>query len=114
MFDIEIYKSLGYLDNKMEWRKWMKEIPYIQFPSDLKVKAIPAFGGAIIRYQVADLEEKASVSIYLDCYDILGLVGEPYWEIYPHDGDTYRVLMNDTEELVLRIKEAIEIQLNEK
>lgn len=96
------------LEEREEWRKWMTEIPAIQFPSEWGVKIIPPFAGAIARFWV-DLGE-AHVSVYLDCYDNLGVVGEPYWEIYPYDDDTYRVLMADVDELVQRIQESLSAQ----
>lgn len=94
------------LGQKHEWRKWAKEIPFIQWPADWKVKAVPPFCGAIIRYVVET--PKARVSIYLDCYDQLGCFGEPYWEAYPVEGDTARFEMSDIEGLLKVIASATE------
>ena len=59
-----------------EWEKWTKEIPYINFPERFEVKIIPPFTGAVIRFLVRDKEyPSASVSVYLDCYEILGIYG---------------------------------------
>lgn len=96
------------LAQKQEWMKWQKEIPFIQWPADWLVKAVPPFAGAIIRYRVKKMENKNSVSIYLDCYDQLGCFGEPYWEIFPVEGDTYRCAMKNTDELLEQIKIALE------
>lgn len=89
----------SYLADRFEWRKWMEEIPFIKWPADWAVKAIPPFGKAVIRYRVK-LPCGSEVSIYLDCYDNLGVVGKPYWEVYPYQGDCARVFMNDTDELI--------------
>lgn len=94
------------VEEQHEWRRWTVEIPHIQFPSDWAVQIIPPFGGAVARFCVHKNGKR--VSIYLDCYDELGVVGQPYWEIYPYDGDTYRCLMNDTNELIEAIGHALQ------
>lgn len=94
------------VESQHEWRKWLSEIPTITFPSDWAVQIVPPFGGAVARFCVH--KEGKRISVYLDCYDELGFVGQPYWEMYPYKGDTYRCLMNDTDELVQKIKEALE------
>lgn len=86
-----------------EWRKWADEIPFIQWPSEWKIKAVPPFCGAVIRYWI-EKPNGNRISVYLDCYGQLGWVGHPYWEAYPVDGDTFRCAMNETKELL----EAIE------
>lgn len=89
----------------MEYDKWVKEIPFIKFDNDWEVKVIPPFATAVARFQVQ--KGKAFVSVYLDCYDNLGIFGKPYWEVYPHEGDVYRCEMNNTEELLKAIRESI-------
>jgi len=78
-----------------EWDKWRNEIPYIQWPESWAVKAIPPFSTGIIRYNITKPNTNIFVSVYLDCYDQAGCVGEPYWEIYPVDGDCERVLFSE-------------------
>lgn len=98
MRDLEDFSSFEDLlqarikvETHYEWRKWIDKIPYINFDSDWDVKAIPPFSGAIIRYLIKDKSSNKVVSIYLDCYDELGLVGEPYWELYPdNEGGRYK------------------------
>ena len=41
------------------------------------------------------------------CYEELGVFGEPYWEICPHTDDVYRVKMNNIDELVSEIENAL-------
>lgn len=95
-----------------EWDKWAKEIPFINFHKDWLVKAIPPFGGAVIRYYIKHKNKPDShVSIYLDCYDNLGFMNEPYWELYPNkEGDCDRFLMNDVDGLLKGIKKALKAQ----
>jgi len=97
-----------------EWYKWIDKIPFIQLPNYLQIKIIPPFSGAIVRFGVCDINNPESyVSVYLDCYDLLGWFDEPYWEIYPYENDVYRIEMNDADGLVKAIKYSIDLQ-NEK
>ena len=90
----------------MEHTKWLKEIPYLKFPSEWEVQISPPFTGAVVRFRVKYNDRE--VSVYLDCYGSLGAIDQPYWEIYPHQEDTYRCYMNETEELMNAIKESLE------
>lgn len=108
---MKVFESSAKLENLQEWYKWTKEIPAIEFRQGYKVQVIPPMTGAIVRFRL--IKGKHSISVYLDCYDMLGLVGEPYWEIYPYDGDVARVYMDDTDELLDRIDEAFK-QLEEQ
>lgn len=92
-------------DQKMESRKWSEEIPFINFPNDWKIKIIPPFAGAVVRFRIE--KNNAAVSVYLDCYDHLGCYGEPYWEIYPYNEDTFRCDMKDTDSLLKAIEETL-------
>ena len=96
-----------------EWDKWREKIPFINFPERFEVKIIPPFGGAVARFQIRDKEyEDTWVSVYLDCYDLLGYYGEPYWEIYPYNEDIYRCGMNETDELIKAITHSIDNQIS--
>lgn len=99
------YNIISKYHQEMESDKWFKEIPYLKFDPSWRVKIIPGFAGAVIRFRVQ--KGDAEVSIYLDCYDQLGFVGAPYWEVYPVDGDVHRCLMNDTKELMEAIDQSI-------
>lgn len=103
------------IENDYEWREWIKNIPYINFPPDWNVKIMPPFGGAMIRFKVKKNDSDKCVSVYLDCHHSLGYYGEsgnePYWEIYPaFDGDTARFDINNIKEIM----EEIEKSLNHK
>lgn len=107
---LKLMQARALIESHYEWRKWAQEIPYIKFPGNWEVKAIPPFGGAIIRYIIKH-ENSAdnSISIYLDCYGELGVVDEPYWELYPDiDGQNWRCGMEDTEELLDRLHEILD------
>lgn len=94
-------------DLVMATREIAGDIPYIQWPHNWLVKAVPPFSGAVIRYYVTKHDSERPVSIYLDWYDILGCVGEPYWEVYPYNDDTFRCAMAD----IKALKNAIRISL---
>ena len=88
-----------------QWREWVKKIPFIRFPADWDVKVIPPFGGALVRFTVR-LPDGETRSVYLDAWNRLGFYGdppEPYWEVYPFEGDVGRCDMADTAELLRMI-----------
>ena len=97
-------------EKQMDFRKWADEIPFLKFPEKWEIQISPPWGGAVVRFRIKC--GKAHVSIYLDCYENLGYVGQPYWEIYPYSGDTYRCFLNETDELLKAISESIEQQNN--
>jgi hypothetical protein len=102
-------------EEKFEWRKWMTEIPFINFPSNWSIRIIPPMTAAVVRFRVAEREkEDREISVYLDCYNCLGLFTgsdekpEPYWEIYPAaDGDVERYEMKDISGLLAGITESL-------
>lgn len=104
------YNLLREYEEQMEHRKWIKEIPYLQFPADWKVKITPPFAGAVVRFGV----EKGgnNVSVYLDCYDKLGCYGSPYWEVYPYNDDVFRCDISDVEGLLAAIAYSLSEQIN--
>lgn len=109
MKDIMLHAQMS---KEFEWEKWLKEIPYLTFPEHLEVKVIPPFTGAIIRFLIRDKKyHEAEVSIYLDCYSILGASSEPYWEIYPYEQDVFRCGMNETKELIEGVEHSIKSQI---
>ena len=104
---IAIRKMEYEIEEVREWEKWRLLIPWIPMKSNWQMKPQPPFTGAVVRFLIQNDTGK-DCSIYLDCYDNLGSVGQPYWEIYPVDGDTARVLMNDVHGLVKAIESAFE------
>lgn len=96
-----------------EYDRWVKEIPWLAFPSYMQVKVIPPFHGAVVRFLVQHKDNPcAHVSVYLDCYDVLWIYGEPYWEIYPYHGDVARVPMWNAQGLMRAIEESLREQVD--
>lgn len=89
-----------------KWREICKDIPLLHFKPEWEVKIIPPFGGAVARFTV-DYNKK-HVSVYLDWYGRLGCMDEPYYELYPFDGDVKRYYLNETEELMKDIDSVLE------
>ena len=91
------------------FREWIDRVPYVPFDPAWMARAIPPFGGAIVRYSVDAEGER--FSIYLDADNSLGFYTDadgnlaPYWEIMPgRDGDLERFDMDDVEGLVNEIR----------
>lgn len=109
MIDFEKQLSVQRAENlirkELEWDKWVKEIPTINFPKEWGIKIIPPFGGALARFRVQYNDRE--ISVYLDCYELIGCFDGPYWEMYPYGDDIYRVGINNTEELITRIWEEL-------
>lgn len=89
-----------------ECEKWKDKIPYLNFKSDWHVKILPPLNGAVIRFWIKS--GRADLSVYLDCYEILGYQGgKPYWELCPYKDDVFRCGMDDTNALLSAIEEEI-------
>lgn len=98
------------LEKVMDWSKWQDKIPCLQFDPEWEVHMTPPFAGAIVRFAVRN-SAGIWVNVYLDCYDALGLMKRPYWEVYPYDeSGPARVLLDEKRELIQRIRESFEFQ----
>ena len=99
-------------EEAFEYEKWRDQIPYISFPVGWKVKMVPPFAGAVVRFSVKHPEVEEDISVYLDCYDMLGIYSNrprtPYWEIFPYFEDTARCRMEDTDKLIRLLSESFE------
>ena len=88
-----------------DWHGLVDKIPAIKFDQEWEVKIIPPFGGAIARFQVRKSPDEEPMSVYLDFFERLGYFsGDPYWEVYPIDGDVARFQLNDTSSLIDAIR----------
>lgn len=102
---IDRFKLSAEMDEAFEWQKWDTLIPYINWPSEWSVKARPPMVGAVIRYDIREDITGYTISIFLDCYNMLGALNwqnpTPYWEIYPSDDeDVERFAMEDVNGLL--------------
>lgn len=92
-------------EQTFEPREWAGKIPALNFKAHWNVKILPPFGGAIIRFQAET--NKGYVSVYLDCYDQLGIMGQPYWEVFDGE-DTERFLLEEYEQMMARVEEVLQ------
>ena len=101
--DEEVEKKLERynVEHDQGWRGEIDRIPWLYFRGDWKVRIIPPFADAVVRFQVT-LPSGVMKSIYMDSRNSLGYWGgdintpEPYWEVYPYQGDVGRCDLADT------------------
>ena len=106
--DIPAFMKRLEVEREDQWKEWIHKIPFIQFPKGWQVQIIPPFGGAMARFRVRKVGFATGyISVYLDVYDQLGFMGQPYWEVYPVNGDTERCYMEDTQKLIKIITKAL-------
>lgn len=98
----DAYLARAQIERDEDWRGLLTTIPFMQFPADWRLQVIPPFCGAVVRFRV-ELPSGETKSVYLDCFDRLGCYGQPYWEVYPFNGDVGRCDMADTAELLRMI-----------
>lgn len=95
------------LEHSEGWRPFCDLVPFIPMKRGWMVAVIPPFGGAASRFLVSTKKSKRRVSVYLDRDNSLGCWVGPYWEVYPHNGDTFRCDMADVESLVEAITQSL-------
>lgn len=89
------------VEEREEWMKWVKEMPYLHFKSSWEVQVIPPFGGALARFVVRLKDAPDTwISIYFDPHCNLGYMKGPYWEVYPIGEDTERWLVGEEQEMI--------------
>lgn len=94
-----------------ESEKWMQLIPAFKIEPDWLIQIIPPFISAIVRFRISkeNFKEHKFISVYLDGYELLGYCGgNPYWEVYPVDDDTWRCDMDDIDGLMEGIKKGLQ------
>ena len=101
------------VEHTQRWQDEVARLPWIQFPADWKVKVIPPYGDAVVRFLVT-LPDGKEKSVYHDSRASLGLYfgdGDeliPYWEVYPVNGDIGRCGTDEVELLLEMIAEGSE------
>ena len=101
--DDEVAKKLERykVERDQDWKGEIVRIPWLHFRGDWQVRIIPPFGDAVIRFQVI-LPSGTLKSVYMDSRNSLGIWGkgmtdvEPYWEVYPYQGEVGRCALADT------------------
>ena len=102
--DIELELQRGIIEGKEGWKLISQQIPSLNFKEEWDVRIVPPFAGAVARFQIT--HNNKFVSIYLDWFDRLGIVGQPYYEIY--DGEnTERYLLNESDKMMKDIEKIL-------
>ena len=102
----------GKVEEEEGWTYWARKMPSFHFDPDWEVQIIPPFLGALIRFYITKYDKL--VSVYFDGYSRLGFVSDndgdaiPYFEIYDDtSGDTYRYLLDESEEMMAKIRQIL-------
>jgi len=94
-FELELRRFR--IEDEEKWREIIEDIPALNFKKEWNVRIIPPFSGAMARFWI-DYNNKW-VSVYLDWYGRLGVMDQPYYEVY--DGEnTIRYLLNETDKMM--------------
>lgn len=101
--NIAIRESSYELERALDYGRWMKELPFFTVPEGFKIKVVPPWHGAVIRFWIqkddaVDMEN--SVSVYFDSMNVLGSMSQPYWEAYPIDDDCRRYFVGEEEKMM--------------
>lgn len=95
--------------------KWQGLIPAFKIKPDWLIQIIPPFVSAIVRFRISkeNFKDDQFISVYLDCYDLIGYMGGPYWEAYPVNDDVCRCGIDDIDCLMECIETGLQ-QIEEK
>lgn len=93
------------LEHEEGWNYHSKEIPSFELRPGYRIKILPPYGGALIRFNI--FHDHTRFSVYFDANDALGSVREPYWEVYHNawssGDDTKRFYTYQLHELLFEI-----------
>lgn len=97
--DADLLAKYGRDKDYRDWSETIRLAPALNFPSHWDVRMVPPFGGAAARFTIDGL-----ISVYLDMDGSLGVMSQPYWEVYPaQSGYEERFLLHETKELIAEI-----------
>lgn len=103
MNEFTIREASHRIEKALDYERWMKELPFLTIPEGFRIKVVPPFHGAVIRFwiQKADaVDMENSVSVYFDSANVLGWMSEPYWEAYSIDGDCARYKVGEEDKMM--------------
>jgi hypothetical protein len=103
------YMNRLQIEHDENWRGLVGAMPYIEFPAGWAVSIFPPFGGLQARFRVR-LPSGETRSVYADFFERAGYFGQPYWEVYPYQGDVGRCKIADIPELIRMIGDESEVR----
>lgn len=89
------------VEHREGWKELIADTPYLTFNPEWRVRIIPPFCGAMVRFTINE-----DISIYLDSLNALGIVGKPYWEVYcdaQMEKGPERFLLDETDQILVLI-----------
>lgn len=105
------YKIASQVDKTFKYIEWAQEIPAFEIPQGYKIKVIPPFRGALVRFLVIDSLTEKEISIYLDGYNLLGYYNGAYWELYPNMAeDVSRYPINSIDKVIAEAVECLKFK----
>ena len=84
-------------------------VPYLNLPNDCEMMFTPTYL-AQARFMIRRKANPSVVaSVYLDIFDNLGCIGEPYWEVWSERiNETWRYVMKDVDALMVKVVEILD------
>jgi len=90
MISQEITNKRYEIELEENWTNFYDAMEYIELEQGFSFRVVPPIGGALMRFLIFHKESERDFSVYFDAHDQLGSVGQPYFEVYPVQGDTFR------------------------
>lgn len=98
MKDYELYNERLSVEHRECWQGLCRTLPKVTIPEGWSIQVVPPFGGAMARFWLWRGEQR--LSFYLDIFDRIGYMDEPYWEVYPCRGDVARAPIGELQALI--------------
>ncbi len=93
----DIFKCSSFLEEELCVKNI--NLPFFKIPTNFRISVTFPYAGAASRFLLKRKDREEQVSFYLDTQDVLGAVGEPYWEaLIGHE--THRCSVNDIQSLI--------------
>jgi hypothetical protein len=98
------------LESEENWRKYNNAMPALELKPGFKFQIPPPFNGALMRFNIS--YGRWNYSMYFDANGALGIMDEPYWEVYPildyeiteegleDNAETARFFQNEFQEMI--------------
>lgn len=99
------------IETSENWQHWAKAIPFLRFRNDWEVQIVPPVNDATTRFVIR--KDDIYVSVYFDANSQLGYMYDddgkpiPYFEAIATNGFEGRYLLNETDQMMDDIANAL-------
>lgn len=103
---ITIHEASHQLEDALDYGRWMRELPFMEIPAGFKIKVVPPWHGAVVRFwiQKADaVDMEKCISVYFDSRNVLGSMDQPYYEAYSIDDECQRYFVGEEDKMMADI-----------